>query len=70
MKMPLARQLWEQISHGDKEHQKWLLEACEAFFDGHEVPEPRGSETKDRMYKEIKRLEAEIAKLRVDYENS
>jgi hypothetical protein len=48
------------ILHGDDEHREWLEEATYNFFI-HNLPigEPRGSGTKDRLYKEIERLREE-----------
>ena len=45
------------ILHGDDEHRDWLAEATYAFWiDDKPMPSPRGSGTKDRLYKEIERL--------------
>ena len=52
----LAQQLYRQIEHGDQEHREWLKEAVFNFFDGKPCPLPRGSGTKDRLYREIERL--------------
>jgi hypothetical protein len=53
------------ILHGDEEHREWLEEATYNFFI-YDKPmgEPRGSGTKDRLYKEIERLRAENEELR------
>ena len=61
--MNQALDLYEKTKHGDQEHQDWLKEACVNFFEGKEVPAPRGSDTKDRLYKEIQRLTAENKEL-------
>lgn len=34
--------LFDAIKHGDEEHQAWLKEALDAFFDERPVPPPRG----------------------------
>ena len=49
------------ILHGDDEHREWLTEATYNFFI-HDQPmgEPRGSGTKDRLYKEIEKLRKEL----------
>lgn len=60
----LAQQLFRGISHGDQEHREWLQEAVFNFFEGKPIPEPRGSGTKDRLYKEIERLLEENDKLK------
>jgi hypothetical protein len=53
------------ILHGDDEHREWLEEATYNFFI-HNKPmgPPRGSGTKDRLYKEIERLRSEIDSLK------
>jgi len=53
------------ILHGDDEHREWLEEATYNFFI-HDKPmgEPRGSGTKDRLYKEIEKLREEIKQLK------
>jgi len=53
------------ILHGDDEHREWLEEATYNFFI-HEKPmgKPRGSGTKDRLYKEIEKLREEIKQLK------
>lgn len=33
--------LFEFLRHGDENHQAWLREAIDAFFDGRERPAPR-----------------------------
>lgn len=49
-------QLLSDVLHGDQEHRDWLTEAFNAAWEGKEVPSPRGSGTKDRLYREIHRL--------------
>ena len=51
--MPDIKILLEGILHGDDEHRDWLEEAVYAWAEGKSIPEPRGSGTKDRLYKEI-----------------
>ncbi len=53
------KDLYEALKHGDEEHQIWLHEAIHAWFQRKPVPEPRGSGTKDKLYKEVKRLTEE-----------
>lgn len=51
----------EGILHGDDEHREWLTEATYAFFIyGTPMGEPRGSGTKDRLYKEIESLRKQL----------
>ena len=53
----------EGILHGDEEHREWLTEATYNFFLHNEpIPEPRGSGTKDGLYKEIERLRERLSK--------
>jgi len=55
------------VLHGDEEHREWLEEATYNFFiHDKDIPTPRGSGTKDRLYNEIKRLRAEIEELKSD----
>ena len=56
-------ELLEGILHGDDEHREWLTEAINNWAEGKPIPEPRGSGTKDSLYKEIDRLKKEIALL-------
>lgn len=56
--------LYEAIKHGDEEHRKWLKEAIESFFLGKQIPSPRGSGTKDALYREIEQLKKEIEELK------
>jgi hypothetical protein len=49
-------ELLEGILHGDDEHREWLTEAIYNWAAGKPIPEPRGSGTKDGLYKEIERL--------------
>ena len=59
----LVEKFLEGILHGDEEHREWLTEATYNFWlYNKEMPTPRGSGTKDRLYKEIEKLRAEIAK--------
>ena len=53
--------LLKGILHGDSEHQEWLREAVYAWNEGKDIPTPRGSGTKDRLYKEIEMLKKQIA---------
>ena len=58
------------ILHGDDEHREWLEEATYNFFMHHKsIPEPRGSGTKDRLYREIERLRVENKKLKEHLNN-
>lgn len=54
--MPNIEVLLEGLLHGDNEHREWLTEAVYAWAEGKPMPSPRGSGTKDRLYKEIERL--------------
>ena len=60
--MPDVKDLLEGILHGDDEHRDWLEEAVYAWEAGMEIPEPRGSGTKDRLYKEIESLKQQLNK--------
>jgi hypothetical protein len=52
--------LLKGILHGDSEHQEWLKEAVYAWAEGKDIPTPRGSGTKDRLYKEIESLKQQL----------
>lgn len=53
------------ILHGDDEHREWLEEATYNFFmHSKSIPDPRGSGTKDRLYREIERLRVENKELK------
>lgn len=53
------------ILHGDDEHREWLEEATYNFFiNKTDMPSPRGSGTKDRLYREIERLRVENEQLK------
>lgn len=54
--MPNIEVLLEGLLHGDNEHKEWLTEAVYAWVEGKPMPAPRGSGTKDKLYKEIERL--------------
>jgi hypothetical protein len=58
--MPDIKILLEGILHGDDEHRDWLEEAVYAWAEGKSIPEPRGSGTKDRLYKEIETLKLKL----------
>ena len=61
----LVERYLDGILHGDDEHREWLTEATYNFWiEGKEIPSPRGSGTKDRLYKEIERLREENKKLK------
>jgi hypothetical protein len=48
------------VLHGDDEHREWLEEATYNFFiNNTQIPTPRGSGTKDNLYREIERLREE-----------
>ena len=49
------------ILHGDDEHREWLTEATYNFFIYDKpIGEPRGSGTKDSLYKEIETLRKKL----------
>ena len=58
--MPDIKVLLEGILHGDDEHREWLEEAVYAWASGNDIPAPRGSGTKDRLYKEIETLKQKL----------
>ena len=58
--MPDIKVLLNGILHGDDEHREWLEEAVYAWAEGKNIPEPRGSGTKDRLYKEIEELREQL----------
>lgn len=61
----LVEQYLDGVLHGDDEHREWLTEATYNFWvEGKEIPTPRGSGTKDRLYKEIERLREEVKRLK------
>lgn len=63
----VVEQFLDGILHGDDEHREWLEEATYNFFiNDTAVPTPRGSGTKDRLYKEIAKLREEIKRLKAD----
>jgi hypothetical protein len=62
--MPDIKILLEGILHGDDEHREWLEEAVYAWDEGKNIPEPRGSGTKDRLYKEIEVLKQQLRECR------
>ena len=56
----LIEQYLDGVLNGDEEHREWLTEATYNFFaEDKPIPTPRGSGTKDRLYKEIERLREE-----------
>ena len=56
----LIEQYLDGVLHGDEEHREWLTEATYNFWGYNKsIPTPRGSGTKDRLYKEIERLRDE-----------
>lgn len=57
-------QLLKDVLHGDQEHKNWLTEAFHAAWNETPVPLPRGSGTKDRLYREIHRLQDELDSLK------
>ena len=57
-------QLLDDILHGDEEHREWLSESFHNAWEGKPVPNPRGSGTKDRLYREIHRLRDELDELK------
>jgi hypothetical protein len=60
----LIEKYLDGVLHGDEEHREWLTEATYAFFsEDKPVPPPRGSGTKDRLYKEIETLRLKIKQL-------
>ena len=52
--------LLQDVLHGDEEHCKWLTEAFTNAWNSEPVPPPRGSGTKDRLYREIHRLQDKL----------
>jgi hypothetical protein len=56
MSKPNINTLLEGILHGDDEHREWLTEAIHCWNENKPIPSPRGSGTKDNLYKEIERL--------------
>jgi len=60
-------ELLEGILHGDEEHREWLTEAIYNWADGKPIPEPRGSGTKDNLYKEIERLRQILEQNGINY---
>ena len=61
----LVEQYLDGVLHGDEEHREWLTEATYNFWvEGKEIPTPRGSGTKDRLYREIERLREELDALK------
>ena len=58
----IINELLEGILHGDDEHREWLTEAIHNWAAGKPIPEPRGSGTKDSLYKEIERLKQILEK--------
>jgi hypothetical protein len=61
----LVEKYLDGVLHGDKEHREWLTEATYNFWvEDKEIPTPRGSGTKDRLYREIERLREELNALK------
>ena len=54
----------EDVLHGDQEHREWLTEAFQCAWEGKPVPAPRGSGTKDRLYKELMATQEELRLLK------
>ena len=60
-----VERFFDGVLHGDEEHREWLEEATYNFFiHNKNIPTPRGSGTKDRLYFEIERLREENAYLK------
>jgi len=60
----LVEKYLDGILHGDDEHREWLEEATYNYWLYNKpIPSPRGSGTKDRLYKEIERLRSEVERL-------
>ena len=60
----LVEKYLDGILHGDDEHREWLEEATYNYWlYDKPIPSPRGSGTKDRLYKEIERLRSEVERL-------
>ena len=60
----LVEKYLDGILHGDDEHRDWLEEATYNYWLYNKpIPSPRGSGTKDRLYKEIERLRSEVERL-------
>ena len=61
----LVEKYLDGILHGDDEHREWLEEATYNYWLYNKpIPSPRGSGTKDRLYKEIERLRSEVETLK------
>ena len=61
----LIEQYLDGVLHGDEEHREWLTEATYNFWAyNQDIPTPRGSGTKDRLYREIERLRLENEELK------
>jgi len=61
----LVEKYLDGILHGDDEHRDWLEEATYNYWlYDKPIPSPRGSGTKDRLYKEIERLRSEVETLK------
>jgi hypothetical protein len=61
----LVEKYLDGILHGDDEHREWLEEATYNYWlYDKPIPSPRGSGTKDRLYKEIERLRSEVETLK------
>ena len=61
----LVEKYLDGVLHGDEEHREWLTEATYNFWvENKEIPTPRGSGTKDRLYREIERLREELNALK------
>ena len=60
----LVEKYLDGILHGDDEHREWLEEATYNYWLYNKpILSPRGSGTKDRLYKEIERLRSEVERL-------
>ena len=61
----LIEQYLDGVLHGDEEHREWLTEATYNFWKHNkDIPTPRGSGTKDRLYREIEKLRSEVERLK------
>lgn len=56
--------LFDDIKHGDLDHQNWLKKAILDHFAGNPVDPPTGKGTKEALQDKIKELETQLEQLR------